>query len=265
VSAGALAALALAGATVLAPARPGRGLGASAPRRRVSPGSAVAAGGGIAVAGAALLVPATVLVALAVLAGAGALRWRAARRAHRDGAARRALEAALEALVAELRIGAEPVAALAVAAADAEPGAVRQGLRSVAAGARLGTDVGAALRRLPSPPVLAPYWQRMATCWRVAHEHGVAIAPLLRATQRDLAARQRHADQVWAALAGTRATAAILALLPALGVALGELIGAQPLRFLLGGGSGGVVLVVGVGLVLLGVAWSDRLVAGVLA
>jgi tight adherence protein B len=43
-------------------------------------------------------------------------------------------------------------------------------------------------------------------------------------------------------------------------VALGELIGAHPIRFLLGGGAGGWLLVIGVSLVVMGVAWSDLII-----
>jgi tight adherence protein B len=65
---------------------------------------------------------------------------------------------------------------------------------------------------------------------------------------------------VQAGLAGARATAAILAGLPCVGVALGELIGAHPVRFLLGGGAGGWLLVLGVGLIGIGVTWSDHII-----
>lgn len=265
-----VSALALAGAAVIPPA-PYHRLAAASPRRvprrvprRLRLAAAVA-GAASAVTGVAAVVPVSVVFALAVLTGAVGLQWRATRRERRDRAARRTLNAALDVLIGELRVGADPVAGLLAAADDAEPGAVRQGLRSVAGGARLGADVPGALRRLPSVPALVPYWERMAICWQVAHEHGVRIAPLLQAAHRDLAARQRHVGHLRAALAGTRATAAILAVLPLIGVLLGELIGAQPLRFLLGGGGGGAVLVAGVCLILLGVAWSQRIVAGVLS
>jgi tight adherence protein B len=82
----------------------------------------------------------------------------------------------------------------------------------------------------------------------------------MRAAHRDIVERQRFADRMHAALAGARATAAILAALPALGVLLGQLIGADPVRFLLGGGVGGVLLGIGVGLICLGVTWADRIV-----
>ena len=83
-------------------------------------------------------------------------------------------------------------------------------------------------------------------CWRLASDNGLAIATLMRAAQRDIAERQRFSDRVSSSMAGARATAAILAALPALGVLLGQLIGARPLRFLLSGHAGGWLLLVGV-------------------
>ena len=60
-------------------------------------------------------------------------------------------------------------------------------------------------------------------------------------------------------MAGARATAAILASLPLLSVLMGQLIGARPIAFLLGGHAGGWLLVGGLGLVCAGLLWSDRI------
>jgi tight adherence protein B len=64
---------------------------------------------------------------------------------------------------------------------------------------------------------------------------------------------------VTSGMAGARATAAILAGLPLLGVLLGQLIGARPLNFLLSGQVGGWLLVVGSTLACAGLLWSDRI------
>jgi hypothetical protein len=53
--------------------------------------------------------------------------------------------------------------------------------------------------------------------------------------KRDIVERTRFSTRVHAGMAGARATAAVLAGHPVLGVALGQLIGAYPLRFLLSG------------------------------
>ena len=62
--------------------------------------------------------------------------------------------------------------------------------------------------------------------------------------------------------AGARTTAAVLAGMPVLGIALGQAIGADPVAFLLSGGAGGVLLVIGITLSCLGLLWSDRIVTG---
>jgi tight adherence protein B len=45
-----------------------------------------------------------------------------------------------------------------------------------------------------------------------------------------------------------------------LGVLLGQLIGADPLRFLFGRGVGGAFLVAGVGLIAAGLVWANRII-----
>ncbi|MFD4181263.1 hypothetical protein ACFWPB_09120, partial [Rhodococcus sp. NPDC058514] len=62
-----------------------------------------------------------------------------------------------------------------------------------------------------------------------------------------------------AGLAGARATAAVLACLPVLGIALGQLMGAGPLRVLLSGGLGGLLLILGTLFVCAGLLWTDRI------
>jgi tight adherence protein B len=61
-------------------------------------------------------------------------------------------------------------------------------------------------------------------------------------------------------MAGARATAAILAGLPVLGIVLGQLIGADPLSFLLNAHAGGWLLVAGSMLACVGLLWSDRII-----
>jgi tight adherence protein B len=81
----------------------------------------------------------------------------------------------------------------------------------------------------------------------------------MRAAHRDIVERERFSTRVDAGMAGARTTAAVLAGLPVLGIGLGQAIGADPLRFLLSGGAGGWLLVVGVVLACCGLLWSDRI------
>ncbi len=213
---------------------------------------------GCAVAAAALLLPPATVLAVGVVGVTSTLRYRRRRRVRRATDEGRTLETALDVLVGELRVGAHPVRAIDVAAEEAA-GAVAVSLRAVAARARLGADVTAGLRAAARSSALPAHWDRLAVCWQLASDHGLAIATLMRAAQRDIAERQRFSARVSSSLAGARATAAILAGLPALGVLLGQLIGARPLSFLFGGHAGGWLLVVGSMLVCAGLLWSDRI------
>ncbi len=206
----------------------------------------------------AVVLPPAVLVAAAVLGGTLLVRGRRRRRDRERAHAGQMLASALETLAGELRVGAHPVQAFAIAAEESS-GAVGAALRAVASRAGLGADVGAGLRALAGTTSVPAQWDRLAVCWQLAAEHGLAMAELIRTAQRDIVERQRFADRVRAGLAGARATAAILAGLPLLGVALGELIGAHPVRFLLGGGAGGWLLVAGTVLVCAGLMWADRI------
>lgn len=75
-------------------------------------------------------------------------------------------------------------------------------------------------------------------------------------------ARDRHRAATAAQLQGAQATAVILALLPVAGIAMGTVMGADPIGFLTGGGIGGVLLVIGVGLVAAGFAMTQKILEG---
>ena len=207
---------------------------------------------------AAVLLPLATVLAAAVLGATGCLRYRRRRRSRRATDEGRALQTALDVLVGELRVGSHPVRAFCVAA-DETDGTVAASLRAVAARARLGADVTAGLRTEARTSALPAHWDRLAVCWQLANDQGLAIAVLMRAAQRDIAERQRFSARVASGMAGARATAAILAGLPVLGVLLGQLIGARPLSFLLGGHVGGWLLLVGLTLACGGLLWSDRI------
>jgi tight adherence protein B len=198
-----------------------------------------------------------------VVAGATvAVRTRDRRALRRRDRESESLQAALEVLVGELRVGAHPVAAFEAAAGETG-GPVADCLRAVAARARLGADVAVGLHDTAVRSALSSQWDRIAVCWQLAQTHGLSIAALMQTAQRDIAERQRFSSRVSAGMAGARATAAVLAGLPVLGIGLGQLIGADPVRFLLAGGAGGWLLLIGVTLSCAGLLWSDRITAGV--
>lgn len=211
----------------------------------------------------ALLLASAATPGLAVAGTGTALMVTARRRRARFTRVRQAqaedMAAALETVVGELRVGAHPLRAFGIAASESG-GAVGAALGAVAARVSLGADVATGLRSVAADSAVPLYWDRIAVCWRLAADHGLTMATLMRAAQRDIVDRQRFSSRVEAGLAGARATAAILAGLPLLGILLGQMIGAHPLRFLLGDGVGGWLLLVGAGLNGAGVAWSDRIV-----
>lgn len=217
---------------------------------------------GAAVLGVVLAGPGGGVAALALAATLH--RQRAATGAERDRAAASAgLAEALASFAAEVRVGAPPVAAAGSAGSDAHPVAARV-MALVGATAHLGGDVPAALRAARArEPVVAEHLDRLAGAWALAERHGIALAGPAAAVARDLRVRARVAGGLRARLAGPRATAAVLAGLPVLGLLLGEGIGARPWSVLTGGLIGQVLLVVGVGLVCAGLAWTERIVAGV--
>jgi tight adherence protein B len=75
----------------------------------------------------------------------------------------------------------------------------------------------------------------------------------------DIRWRVRFGAGVRAELAGPRATAGVLTALPALGVGLGQLMGADPIGVLRGGVLGQALLVVGIGLIALGRVWTEQI------
>lgn len=251
-----LAALALAGAALTLPASPRRRLAPT--RRKPLPRWLVPLVAVLALVLGVGLLSVTTVVASAVVMATLTMRWRRRRHGARGIEESRSMETAIDVLVGELRVGAHPATAFAVAA-DETTGPVAEACRAVAARARLGADVAAGLRGASATTALPFHWERLAVCWELATDHGLAMSALMRAAQRDIVERQRFSSHVRSAMAGARATAAILAALPVLSVMLGQMIGARPLPFLFGDGFGGWLLVVGLALICAGLLWADRI------
>ena len=252
-----VAAMLLAAAVVVMPVPAARGLrGATRPTVPAVP-MLLAVAVPVMVAVAMLPVP----TLLAVLVGVVTMVIRRRRGLHRRRIAEegQALVAALDVLVGELRVGAHPVRAFEVAARESA-GVVRAVLSGVAARARLGADVASGLDGAAAGSVLRVEWRRMALAWRMAAEHGLGIGAVMRAVQADIVERQRFWTRVQAGLAGARATAAILAGLPLVGVVAGQCLGANPIGFLTGAGAGSWLLLAGVLLGCVGLLWADDII-----
>jgi tight adherence protein B len=200
-------------------------------------------------------------LAAAMVIGTVTARWRARQDRRAAAAAATGLSDALEVLVAELRAGAHPGDAVMAATTDGHPEVARV-LSEAATAARLGGDVPAVLRGAGAGSL--PTWLgRLAHAWSLADRHGIPLADLLDAVRADSEQRVRFAAEVDARLAGPRATAAVLAGLPLLGLALGQAVGADPGRVLGSTTAGQFLLVIGTGLACAGVLWSARLTAAV--
>ncbi|MDR5700258.1 type II secretion system F family protein [Agromyces aerolatus] len=154
-------------------------------------------------------------------------------------------------------------AAVGTTEAAGGTGAMRTG-RDVIGGRTteaLGTSVvggGAAPER---DAVRASAWAAVAAAWAVASETGAPLA----ASLRDLAASLRDDAQlrreVRAALAGPKASAKLVTLLPVVAVVFGVVLGFDTARVLLGNPLGWVCVVIGSALLWAGARWNRALAA----
>ncbi|WP_443076697.1 type II secretion system F family protein [Streptomyces sp. TRM 70361] len=191
--------------------------------------------------------------ALAVpLLGRG-LRRRERRRA---GEAREAAVVELcSALVGELRAGRTPERALL---AVGMPGFGDGGAAALAA-ARFGGDVPEALRQAARQEG-AGGLAGVAACWQVAVDEGAGLADGLDRVAGALRAERDQREELRAQLAGPRATALVLALLPVFGLLLGTAMGARPLHVLLHSPAGWACLAGAGALEWAGLAWVARII-----
>ena len=213
-----------------------------------------------AAAAVAVAVPRVLVPLLLAAAGTGAvarLRRSRARAAARRDERSRAVEACA-ALAGELRAGRAPADALD-AAAELGGGPFAAALRTAARAVRLGGDPAPSLRATPDcavPEVL----RALAACWSVCAGSGAGLAAAVERLEEGLRAEQAQRRAVDAELAGPRATAGLLAVLPAGGLLLAAGLGADPFTVLLATPVGLLCLTVGLGLDALGLWWTGRLV-----
>lgn len=213
---------------------------------------------------------AAVLVAAAVAAwvpsgGPGvardldARRWHAARvpsswgRRRGTAATQAAVLEVCDLLAADLAAGRPPGAALAAASERWPP------LSAAVEAARLGADVPDALRRLAGQQRGAADLIWVAGAWQVAEDSGHGLAAALERTGRGLRARRRTRRLVDSELASARATARLVACLPLAVLLMGSGAGSDPWSFLLTTIVGLACLGLGVGLLVLGLWWIERL------
>jgi tight adherence protein B len=101
---------------------------------------------------------------------------------------------------------------------------------------------------------------RIAAGTRLSARTGCSLAAVACAVEDDLRARVRQQHDLRTAVAAPQASAALLASLPLLALAMGSGIGADPWHVLVGTPLGNLLLVLGAGLEAAGLTWSSRLV-----
>ncbi|MEV0180598.1 type II secretion system F family protein [Streptomyces sp. NPDC050625] len=207
------------------------------------------------------LLGASVIPVVAGSAGVPVLRrLRLAREAGRARERRGdAVIALCGALAGEVRAGRQPGEALLRAERDS--GGLADAQAAVLAAARFGGDVPGAFAAAARQPG-AEGLLGLAACWRVAVDQGAGLAAGLDRLDGALRAERDQRADLRAQLAGARATAVMLAALPALGLLLGTAMGADPLHVLLHTGAGLGCLVVGGVLEAVGLWWAARIVRG---
>jgi tight adherence protein B len=200
-----------------------------------------------------------VVIAVAVGGATIRVRWRARDRIRRQLSSAESMADGIHGLVAELRSGAHSVTAAESAAKDAGAPADAV-LTAIATTARLGGDLTSVQQRFAADnPVLMPVLRPLIHAWTLAHQHGLPLADVLDAVRRDVAGRVRFAHKIRARMAGPKASGTVLAVLPLLGVLLGEAMGARPVHVLLTSSLGQTLLAFGTTLICAGLYWIDRL------
>jgi tight adherence protein B len=167
--------------------------------------------------------------------------------------AQRALRDALRLLVAELEAGSDAANALTASAQVLAP-PIADALFDAADQARQAGSVSTVL--LAADPSLAP----LGLAWSVAEQSGAALADVIGRAADDLDAALEQDRAVSVSLAGPRASALMLAGLPALGLLLGHAMGAHPWHFLTSG-AGRLVAAAGLAFDAAGLWWTQRLIA----
>jgi len=177
----------------------------------------------------AMHVPLAVLVVTAA-AVVAAHRVRRVRRQTSEAEARRAATVEVTfALAGELRAGRTTAEALAAVASGAGP--LEPGFAAAARAVLAGDDAFEELRRLAELPG-AERLGSVVAAWSVAAAAGGRVAIVLERLSEAMESEDELRRELDAAMAGPRATMVLLALLPVLGLGLGQAVGASPVQLL---------------------------------
>jgi tight adherence protein B len=174
----------------------------------------------------------------------------------RRGSLEQAFAHDLRALVAELRSGAHPGKALSTAASSTVlwPQAV--------AAERFGDGVADGFARdATENPRLGRYLRQLSACWRVGVNHGSGLAISIERLAVSIETTMDVEATLANELAAPRATVRLLAFLPVVGIAMGYMLGANPLAWFVDTGIGKVTFLAAGGLTIAGSWWSHRIVS----
>ncbi|MGI9135601.1 MAG: type II secretion system F family protein [Candidatus Nanopelagicales bacterium] len=163
-------------------------------------------------------------------------------------AERQAAVRALSALAAELSAGTHPQRALVITGESVWP--------SACGAVRLDGDVVEALRAdARRTPIITP----LSACWAVASQQGSGLSVAVTRMSEQARIAEDIRVQLLAQMAGPRATARILMMLPIFGIAMGMMMGVDPVGWLLGTPLGLGCLVCGLALTCLGYWWTSAI------
>ncbi len=203
-----------------------------------------------------LAVPPALVVAGAVVAVGGQRLWSVRRARRRAAATSTGVLEAVELVVAEVSAGA-PAATALRHATDVWPP-----LGDAAEAATLGGDVPDVLRRLAGRPG-ADRLRLVAAAWEVAHRSGAGLADALARVGEGLRADRAMARVVEGELASARATARLVAALPAFALLVSSTTGGGAWTFVTTEPLGWACLLGGLLLGLAGLAWIERIASAV--
>ncbi|WP_150114395.1 type II secretion system F family protein [Corynebacterium oculi] len=240
-----------AGLVALLPARPGTRLGELVRRGYRRPRHAWWVPMILVAAATATAMPPSVVVSAGIVTATAWIMARSIVERRRRERQRHQLATVLNLVAHHLRSGGEPATALrgAMERHHNLDGELKERLLLLSSGF-YGAD---------SAATSMPEVRTVARVWEAAEHHGIALAPLLSRVHSTLEKELRHGAATRARLMGPQSTAVVLTFLPLAGVALGSMMGADPLGLLLGGGLGGMLLMAGITLIAAGALWSHAL------
>lgn len=163
---------------------------------------------------------------------------------------------AISGIADDVRAGASPIAALGSAAKTLSVKTGDQMWQRLS----LRPDHGTAALRNANGPLREPC-QQLAAVWALL-DAGAPVTGVLSVLDSELTTWRQRRDTLRSETAAATATALLLGVLPFAGIAMGYLLGADPVSFLLHHPLGAACAVAGAVLQMLGMTWALRIVVG---